>query len=61
MGYPRHASFAGQGDAVVAEGTVRTKKRDGAEVRLRFCDVFVMETGKIKQLISYLTDFKESR
>ena|SRR5215813_1176972 len=50
-----------ENDVVVAEGTVRTQKRDGAEVRLRFCDVFVMEAGKIKQLVSYLTDFKESR
>jgi len=45
-------------DIVVAEGSVRTHQRDGAEVRLRFCDVFVMEAGKIKHLTSYLTDFK---
>ena len=43
---------------VVAEGSVRTHKRDGGELRLRFCDVFVMETGKIKRLTSYLTDIK---
>ena len=45
-------------DVVVAEGSVRTHKRDGTELRLRFCDVFVMEAGKIKRLTSYLTDFK---
>jgi ketosteroid isomerase-like protein len=45
-------------NVVMAEGSVRTQKRDGGEVRLRFCDVFVMEAGKIKRLTSYLTDFK---
>ena len=45
-------------DVVVAEGSVRTQKRDGGELRLRFCDVFVMEAGLIKRLTSYLTDFK---
>ena len=45
-------------DVVVAEGSVRTHKREGGELRLRFCDVFVMEGGKIKRLTSYLTDFK---
>jgi uncharacterized protein len=43
---------------VVAEGSVRTQKREGGELRLRFCDVFVMESGKIKRLTSYLSDFK---
>ncbi len=43
---------------VVAEGSVRTQKRDGTELRLRFCDVFVMEAGKIRHLTSYLTDFR---
>ena len=47
-----------EGDVVVAEGSVRTHKREGGELRLRFCDVFVMEAGKIKHLTSYLTDFK---
>jgi uncharacterized protein len=45
-------------DVVVVEGSVRTHKRDGTELGLRFCDVFVMEAGKIKHLTSYLTDFK---
>ena len=47
-----------EADVVVAEGTVRTQKRDGSLVRLRFCDVFVMEAGKIKRLTSYLADFQ---
>lgn len=45
-------------DIVVAEGSVRTQKRNGDIVRLRFCDVFVMRTGKIKQLTSYLMEVK---
>ena len=45
-------------DVVMAEGSVRTQKRDGGELRLRFCDVFVMKAGKIQRLTSYLTDFK---
>jgi ketosteroid isomerase-like protein len=47
-----------EGNVVMAEGSVRTQKRDGGELRLRFCDVFLMEAGKIKRLTSYLTDFK---
>jgi ketosteroid isomerase-like protein len=47
-----------EGDVVVAEGSVRTHKRDGGALSLRFCDVFVMEAGKIRRLTSYLTDFK---
>ena len=47
-----------EGNVVVAEGSVRTQKREGGELRLRFCDVFDMEGGKIKRLTSYLTDFK---
>ncbi len=43
---------------VVAEGSVRTQKRDGGELCLRFCDVFDMKAGKIARLTSYLTDFK---
>ena len=45
-------------DVVVAEGSVRTQKRDGGALSLRFCDVFVMEAGRIRRLTSYLTDFK---
>jgi ketosteroid isomerase-like protein len=47
-----------EADVVVAEGSVRTQKRDGGALSLRFCDVFVMEAGKIRRLTSYLTDFK---
>lgn len=41
-------------DVVVAEGAVRVQRNDGAFVNIVFCDVFVMQRGKIRQLISYL-------
>jgi len=47
-----------ENDIVVAEGSVRAQKKDGQPLKLRFCDVFVMRTGKIKQLISYLIEVK---
>ena len=43
-------------DVVVAEGSVRTQKVGGDVLSLRFCDVFVMQDGKIRQLISYLME-----
>ena len=42
----------------VAEGSVRAQKRDGGALSLRFCDVFVMQAGKIKRLTSYLMEIK---
>jgi len=41
-------------DVVVAEGSVRTRRRDGSVLRLAFCDVFEMERGRIRRLTSYL-------
>ena len=43
---------------VVAEGTVRAQKREGGLLNLMFCDVFVMKSGKIRKLISYLMEVK---
>ena len=43
-----------EGDVVVAEGSVRTRRTDGTPVHLVFCDVFEMTGGKIRRLISYL-------
>src|SRR5712691_163874 len=34
-------------DVVVAEGFVRTQRKDGAFLSLAFCDVFEMSGGKI--------------
>jgi ketosteroid isomerase-like protein len=47
-----------ENDVVVAEGSVRTQRVDGGFLNLRFCDVFVMHDGKIRQLISYLMEVK---
>jgi uncharacterized protein len=43
---------------VVAEGSVRTQRADGTSLNLAFCDVFEMEGGKIRRLISYLMETK---
>jgi uncharacterized protein len=47
-----------ENDVVVAEGFVRTQRTDGAFVNLAFCDVFEMQDGKIRRLISYLMEAK---
>jgi len=47
-----------ENDVVVAEGSVRAQKKNGQPLKLRYCDVFVMQAGKIKQLISYLMEVK---
>jgi ketosteroid isomerase-like protein len=41
-------------DVVVAEGRVQTQRKDGSALNLVFCDVFEMQGGKIRRLISYL-------
>jgi len=45
-------------DVVVAEGRVRTQRKDGAFLNLVFCDVFEMRNGKIGRLTSYLMETK---
>jgi ketosteroid isomerase-like protein len=47
-----------EADVVVAEGSVRTQRRDGDRLNLRFCDVFLMQTGKIRHLTSYWMELK---
>lgn len=41
-------------NVVIAEGAVQGKMKNGNTLDAVFCDVFVMENGKIKQLTSYL-------
>lgn len=41
-------------DVVVAEGAVRAKRRDGADLSAVFCDVFTMNGGRIQRLTTYL-------
>ena len=43
-------------DVVVAEGSVRTQRKDGTLLNLAFCDVFEMQNSKIRRLISYLME-----
>jgi uncharacterized protein len=47
-----------ENDVVVAEGLVRTQRKDGQALSLRYCDVFAMQAGKIKHLTSYLMEVK---
>jgi uncharacterized protein len=48
------------GDVVVAEGSVRSARRDGGQLHAVFCDVFEMRDAKIRRLISYLMEVKGS-
>ena len=43
-----------ESDIVVAEGTVKGKRKGGEVFNAVFCDVFHMNNGKIKKLTSYL-------
>ena len=45
-------------DVVVAEGSVRTRRTDGTWLNLAYCDVFEMQAGKIRRLVSYLMETK---
>ena len=45
-------------DVVVAEGSVRAPRTDGAVLDLVFCDVFEMREAKIRSLTSYLMPAK---
>lgn len=43
-----------ENNVVIAEGTVRGKKKGGDVFTALFCDVFEMEHTKIKRLIGYI-------
>jgi ketosteroid isomerase-like protein len=47
-----------ENDVVVAEGSVRSARRDGGVLNALFCDVFVMQNAKIKHITSYLMEIK---
>lgn len=47
-----------ENDVVIAEGTVRTQRKDGAVLNLVFCDVCEMRDGLIRRLVSYLVEMK---
>jgi ketosteroid isomerase-like protein len=42
------------GQIVVAEGTVKSKLKNGELFEASFCDVFHFDNGKIKQLTGYI-------
>jgi ketosteroid isomerase-like protein len=42
-----------ENDVVVAEGSVRTQRKEGGYLDAVFCDVFEMRRGKIARLITY--------
>ena len=46
-------SLTEENDIVVAEGTIKCNFRTGDLLNAAFCDVFQMESGKIKKLTSY--------
>jgi len=47
-----------ENNIVIAEGTVRAKKRAAESINLVFCDVFEMKDALIKKLTSYLMEIK---
>ncbi|MCI0330079.1 MAG: nuclear transport factor 2 family protein [candidate division Zixibacteria bacterium] len=47
-----------ENDVVAAEGSVRVQRKAGGFFDAVFCDVFIMQRGKIKRLISYLVEVK---
>jgi ketosteroid isomerase-like protein len=47
-----------ENDVVIAEGSVRTERKTGGFLSAVFCDVFVMQRGKIKRLITYFMEVK---
>jgi uncharacterized protein len=48
-----------ENDVVVAEGAVRSQRKAGGVLSGVFCDVFVMQRGKIKRLTTYFAERTE--
>ena len=49
-----------EGDVVVAEGKVWATRGDGRTLNADFCDVFEMRNGKIRRVVSYVVEVKDS-
>ena len=47
-----------ENDVVIAEGRVRAPRDDGTFIDLAFCDVFEMQAGKSRKLVSYLVEIR---
>jgi ketosteroid isomerase-like protein len=52
------ARLVEEDEVVVAEGSVRSARRDGGVLNAVFCDVFVMREARIRHLTSYLMEVK---
>jgi ketosteroid isomerase-like protein len=46
-------------DVVVAEGKVRSQRKDGTFLSALFCDVFELREAKIKRLTSYIAEVSQ--
>ena len=49
-----------EGPVVVAEGTAHVTKKDGRTFDVRFCDIFEIESGKIRRKSSFGALIKDS-
>jgi ketosteroid isomerase-like protein len=49
-----------ENDVVIAEGTVRAAWKHGGFLDAVFCDVFEMENGRIKRLVTYLVTLQKA-
>lgn len=47
-----------ENDVVVAEGSVRVQRKAGGFLNAVFCDVFVMQDGKIRRLTTYFVELE---
>jgi ketosteroid isomerase-like protein len=60
----RKAAFDGEienreeDDVVVAEGSIRARRKNGGVLNAVFCDVFAMRDAKIRRLTTYLAELK---
>ncbi|MBO9730330.1 MAG: nuclear transport factor 2 family protein [Chitinophaga sp.] len=50
-----------ENNIVIAEGNVQAQTKDGVIIHLVFCDVFEMENGLIKKLVSYLMPLPDKK
>ncbi|HKW04093.1 MAG TPA: nuclear transport factor 2 family protein [Nitrososphaerales archaeon] len=49
-----------ENDVVVVEGTVHVHKKDDSILTVKFCDIFELESGKVKKLSSFGALIKDS-
>lgn len=49
-----------EGNVVVAEGKVRMLKPEGGILKLRFCNIFELENGKVRRVDSWAVPLTDS-